>query len=89
MTIRGTYALDPETVERLEALARRWGVSKSEALRRSIRAAAEAEQAPDTALALLEELQRTAGLDRHRADEWVAGIEAERREASTRRMGGR
>tara|TARA_B100000029_G_scaffold194566_1_gene192617 strand:+ start:253 stop:522 length:270 start_codon:yes stop_codon:yes gene_type:complete len=89
MTIRGTYALDPETVGRLEALARRWEVSKSEALRRAIRAAAEAEQAPDTAVALLDELQRTAGLDQRSADEWVAEVQKERRRASTRRVGGR
>jgi hypothetical protein len=39
MTVRATYALDPETVGTLERLARRWGVSKSAALRRAIQAA--------------------------------------------------
>ena len=89
MTIRGTYALDVETVQRLEALAKEWGVSKSEALRRAIRAAAHTDVVPVTALALLDELQRTAGLDQRRADEWVAAVRTERRRASTRRVAGR
>ncbi len=36
MTIRTTVAFDPATAARLERLARRWGVSKSEALRRAL-----------------------------------------------------
>ena len=40
-TIKSTYSLDVETVRTLESLARRWDVSKSEVLRRAIRAAAE------------------------------------------------
>ena len=39
-TIKSTYSLDVETVRTLESLARRWNVSKSEVLRRAIRAAA-------------------------------------------------
>ena len=38
-TIRSTYALDVETMQVLERIAHRWKVSKSEALRRAIRAA--------------------------------------------------
>src|SRR5207249_7015562 len=37
--IKSTYTLDVATVRTLEALARRWKVSKSEALRRAIRSA--------------------------------------------------
>ena len=39
-TIKSTYSLDVETVRTLESLACRWNVSKSEVLRRAIRAAA-------------------------------------------------
>lgn len=39
MTIRTTVAFDPATVARWERLAKRWGVSKSEALRRVLEAA--------------------------------------------------
>ena len=37
MTIKSTYSLDVGTVRTLERLARRWNVSKCEALRRAIR----------------------------------------------------
>ena len=39
MTVRTTVAFDPATAQRLERLARRWGVSKSETLRRALEAA--------------------------------------------------
>lgn len=41
MTVRTTVAFDPATAARLERLAKRWGISKSETLRRSL---AEAEK---------------------------------------------
>lgn len=39
MTVRTTVAFDPATVARWERLAKRWGVSKSEALRRALETA--------------------------------------------------
>ncbi|MBL9176723.1 MAG: hypothetical protein JNM65_01595 [Verrucomicrobiaceae bacterium] len=39
MTIRTTVAFDPATVARWERLTKRWGVSKSETLRRALEAA--------------------------------------------------
>jgi hypothetical protein len=45
--IKGSYSLDATTVAMLERLAYRWDVSKSEALRRAIRASASAEGAID------------------------------------------
>lgn len=39
MTIRTTVAFDPATVARWERLTRRWGVSKSETLRRALECA--------------------------------------------------
>lgn len=36
MTIRTTVAFDPSTVARWERLAKKWGVTKSEALRRAL-----------------------------------------------------
>jgi len=39
MTIRTSVAFDPATVSRWQRLAKRWGVSKSEALRRALEAA--------------------------------------------------
>lgn len=48
MTIRTTVAFDPPTVARWERLAKRWGTSKSEALRRALEAA-EAESISEVA----------------------------------------
>lgn len=36
LTVRTTVAFDPVTAARLERLAKRWGVSKSETLRRAL-----------------------------------------------------
>lgn len=52
------YSLDVESVRALEALAQRWNVSKSEALRRAVRmAAARYAQGNDSALDALDRLQ--------------------------------
>ena len=82
MTVRSTFALDPETVEALDRLASRWGASKSEVLRRVIGIASKVEDvdAASDALAALDELQGLLGLDEAKADEWVARIRAERSE---------
>jgi hypothetical protein len=47
MTIRTTVAFDLPTVTRLERLAKHWGVSKSETLRRALESA-EKSQLPTT-----------------------------------------
>ena len=84
--VKTTYALDAETVQALERMARRLGTSKSEALRRAIRAAAEtAGDAPDDAVAALDRLQRAAALPASEARPWAQKARAERRAASVRR----
>lgn len=42
-SVRATYALDERTARRIEALARSWGVSQAEVIRRSVQQAAEQE----------------------------------------------
>lgn len=73
MTIRSTFALDRETVENLERLATRWGVSKSEALRRVVDAAARVEEvdAAADALAALQELQERLALTPEKTEAWL------------------
>ena len=85
-TVKATYALDVETARALEDMARRWGVSKSEALRRAIRAAC-LEPAPGSpkALAALAALQRSLGLDHQAAARWAERTRRERRASSSRR----
>ena len=80
ITVRSTYALDPDTVESLDRLARRWSVSKSEALRRIVHAASAVEEvdAASDALAALGELQELLGLDEQKAEAWIRAIRAER-----------
>jgi hypothetical protein len=86
MTVKSTYALDVETARALEDMARRWGVSKSEALRRAIRAARRgpALGAPK-ALTALDALQKSLGLEARTADRWEHGARADRRASSLRR----
>ena len=65
--IKVTYSLDVDSVRDLEELARQWGVSKSEALRRAIQR--EARRQPNRvaeALQALDNLQasvRASGID--------------------------
>ncbi len=85
-TIKATYSLDPETTKALEEMARRWAVSKSEALRRAIRAAADLDRpASDDRVRTLDRLQKSLALTRERARRWETGARAERR-ASSRRL---
>ena len=85
--IKSTYTLDVPTVLTLEKLARRWRVSKSEALRRAIRSASGEAPAPaHEALAALDRLQQSLGLTRGGAAAWARRIRSERRGASARRL---
>lgn len=83
--IKATYSLDPETIRLLERLARKWDVSKSEALRRAIRASAGAESQPDDRIAALDRLQKSLGLSKAAADAWAREARAMRRVGSKHR----
>ena len=85
MTIKSTYALDIETARTLEEMARRWGVSKSEALRRAIRVARRSPAGAPKALTALDALQRSLSLNTQTAARWEKRVRAERRATSTRR----
>jgi hypothetical protein len=87
--IKTTYSLDAQTVRALEEMARKWKVSKSEALRRAIRLAAEqAASAPESPLQALDALQSALDLDADQAARWEKRARAERR-ASSRTPGSR
>ena len=87
MTIKSTYSLDVETVRALERLAKQWGVSKSEALRRSIRQASETHPAGGEAASALDELQSSLELSEADASRWQKSARASRR-ASARKLEG-
>ena len=85
--IKSTYSLDVETVRTLESLAHRWNVSKSEVLRRAIRAAAR-EKSPRVrekleALRQLQDYVRRNGID---VVAWEREIRAEREASSRKRL---
>lgn len=83
--IKSTYVMDVDTVEALERIARRWRVSKSEALRRAIRDAANAPPpASNEALAALDALQGSLALTPARARAWARAAWAERKTTSAR-----
>ncbi len=77
ITIRSTFALDPETVEALDGLAATWDVSKSEALRRIVRTAALIEEtdAASDALAAFEELRERLALTPEKTEAWLREVE--------------
>jgi hypothetical protein len=86
--IRSTYALDVHTVRTLDRLAERWGVSKSEALRRAVRHAAE-QAAPKGkgALEALDALQRSLRLTATKTQAWARAARSERRASAARSEG--
>ncbi len=72
-SVKATYALDVATVQALEKMAERWSVSKSEALRRAIRAAAASQTAAaGGGLDRLDRVQRALALSPARAEAWGA-----------------
>jgi hypothetical protein len=74
---RATYTLDEPTVERVNALASRWNVSRSEAIRRAV---ATASAGPNRdGLSALRALQSRIGLTEKRATDWARQVARERR----------
>ena len=81
--IKSTYSLDVETVRLLEAMARRLGVPKSEALRRAIHSASVGENTGNVdALMALTELQESLALSDDSASKWEREVREERRASS-------
>lgn len=89
-TIKSTYTLDLDTIRALEDMARRLGVSKSEALRRAVRSAAGKERPEGgAALQALDRLQKSLGLTSAKARMWASNVKKERRASSSRNEPGR
>jgi hypothetical protein len=85
-SVKATYALDVASVQALEKMARRWDVSKSEALRRAIHAAAAGESHDRRrVIDTLDRVQRALALTPTKATTWVGRVQSER--ARTPRVG--
>ncbi|MCX6971311.1 MAG: hypothetical protein NTV93_14325 [Verrucomicrobia bacterium] len=80
MTYRTTFALDGTTASHLKRLAKLWRVSKAEVVRRAV-AQAESSAVPDKPdpLVLLRAYHAKGGLDPARAEQWLKGIEEDRK----------
>jgi hypothetical protein len=89
LTVKATYSLDVETVRTLERLAKQWDTSKSEALRRAVRAAARSERvtAVSESTDALDRWQASLGLTAAAAAGWARHARAERRSAARKRGG--
>jgi len=85
--IKATYSLDVPTVRALENLAKLWGVSKSEAVRRAIRQSARTREPLNDALDALEELQQLLNLSRKDVERWTEQVEVERDAWGAERLG--
>ena len=85
--VKSTYSLDAETVRMLAELARKWRVSKSEALRRIIRAAAADHAAGRGPVDALEMAQKALDLSADAARLWAQRVRSERRTSSQRLKG--
>ena len=85
-SIKSTYSLDVETVRKLERVASRWKVSKSEVLRRAIDTVAKQESPPEklTPLEALHELQKRLKLSKREAEDWARSVRDERTASSLR-----
>ena len=83
MYIRSTFALDEPTTEGLARLAKKWGVSKSEALRRAVARAQEqpGPGGPMTPQEALQALARRPAIGRSEARGWRAENARARRES--------
>ena len=88
--IKSTYSLDVETIRKLEAVAARWRVSKSEVLRRAIDAVAGDKQPNElTPLQALDELQKSMKLGKREREQWEATARRERESFGRRQWRGR
>ncbi|HVA82301.1 MAG TPA: ribbon-helix-helix protein, CopG family [Candidatus Binataceae bacterium] len=83
--MKSTYALDVETIRKLDRVAARWKVSKSEVLRRAIDVVARDQLGdPPPRLQALDELHKSVKLTRQQTDKWPRGVRSERAKASAR-----
>jgi predicted transcriptional regulator len=84
-SVKSTYSLDVETIRKLDRIAARWRVSKSEVLRRAIEVVArdQLEDVPSP-LQALDELQKSLKLTKQQADSWSRQVRTERTNTSAR-----
>ena len=84
-TTKSTYSLDAGTIRKLEYMARQWGVSKSEALRRAVKSASvNGHKKEGSVIRALDRLQDSLRLKPAIVRAWARRVRAERRASSSR-----
>ena len=81
-TIKTTHSLDISTVLELQRLAEKWGVAKSEVIRRAIHLASGApmpsSERPLSPIEALDKLQKRVRFDKKQAHAWLSQVRSER-----------
>lgn len=83
--IKATYSLEPDVIRDLESIARKWQVSKSEAVSRAIRQANESKGEVSGALDALDKLQQIVAEKHVDAERWGREIRDERAASESER----
>jgi hypothetical protein len=86
--VKVTYSVQPSTARRVQELATKWGIPKSEVIRRAVERAEPGEfpAAGLTPLQALRKLQKVAGITMSQADKFSREVRVSRR-ASGRKRG--
>ena len=72
---RTSFALDEITIDRIRRLARRWGASQAEVVRRAVKIAADQSESESEAVQeRLQEYRRSQRLDRETADTYLKQV---------------
>lgn len=88
MSVRSTYALDEQTARRIRHLARVWGVSQAEVIRRSVAlAAAQHEAAPSPAEVVAHYQRQPLPRTRAQTRRLIASLRAARHADDAHRAG--
>lgn len=88
MSIRATYALDPQTAQDIKRLARAWGVSQAEVIRRAVRRTAEREQVLSPAEVVEHYVSQPLPRDRATTRQLIKSMRRLRHDDDTRRGDG-
>lgn len=90
MSIRSTYALDEQSIRNIKRLARAWGVSQAEVIRRAVRLAADQETstAPTPQDVVAYYAHHPLPRDSETTRRLIESVRTQRHEDDVRRSGG-
>lgn len=86
MSVRSSYALDPQTSLRIKRLAKAWGVSQAEVIRRSVQQADQATQVMTPADVVARYVQGPLPRNKTQTRRLIQSLRALRRQDDDRRV---